>query len=186
MSDASRDDHDTRGSTDFEREHRARERHLRNLQAVARHMQQRPGGPGEDSGTPAGAGTDATTQPSPRRDRASAWKRWGPLGLVLAFVLGKFKLVVAALKFAKFGTFLSMLLAVWLYASLLRSPVSPMTLSKAAIRSVELPGGTNSPFTSWRIKSRGPVMQSTATGATPQAIASNRVFGKPSKRDVMT
>jgi Zn-dependent protease len=80
------------------------ERTLRNLRAVARHL---------------GKGKDRADAPAAvPRGRSSAWKRWGPVGVVAAFALGKFKLVVPALKFAKAGTLLSMILALWVYAQL--------------------------------------------------------------------
>lgn len=79
------------------------QRRLRNLQAVARHLAQR------------NAGETAQAEPAgPRRGRP--WKRWGPLGALLVFALGKLKLLVPLLKIAKLHTLLSMLLAVWVYA----------------------------------------------------------------------
>jgi Zn-dependent protease len=84
------------------------ERRLRNLQAVARHHA--AGRVGK------GSGEAAAGQP------ASPWKRrliaLGPLGILLVVVLGKLKFVVPLLKFAKLGTLLSMLVAVWAYALL--------------------------------------------------------------------
>jgi Zn-dependent protease len=80
------------------------ERRLRNLQAVARHHVAGQAGKVDDTSPPA---------------RQPAWKRrliaFGPLGALLLFGLGKLKFIVPLLKFAKFGTLLSMLLAVWAY-----------------------------------------------------------------------
>ena len=84
------------------------ERHLRNLGIVARHLTSQDQ-PSPDQPTP---------EEPPRRRKSSAWKRWGPVGLALAFVLGKFKFVLAALKFAKLGTLLTMLVTVWVYAQI--------------------------------------------------------------------
>jgi Zn-dependent protease len=83
------------------------ERRIRNLRAVAQHharprsepaSESRPEAPGE----------------------VPAWKKrlltLGPLGALALLLLGKLKLVVPLLKFANFGTLLSMLLAVWVYA----------------------------------------------------------------------
>jgi Zn-dependent protease len=42
----------------------------------------------------------------------------GPIGVVLAFSLGKLKLLIPLVKLTKLGTLLSMLLAVWAYAML--------------------------------------------------------------------
>jgi Zn-dependent protease len=84
------------------------ERRLRNLRAVARHYAQPPAAPATD-GAPGTTGGEA-----PR------WKKrlltLGPFGAFVLFLLGKLKLAVPLLKFANLGTFLSMLLAVWVYA----------------------------------------------------------------------
>jgi Zn-dependent protease len=45
-------------------------------------------------------------------------KRWGPLGVALAFVLGKLKLILPLVKFAKLGTLVTMVLALWVYAQI--------------------------------------------------------------------
>jgi Zn-dependent protease len=83
------------------------ERRLRNLRAVARHH----AGPLRDAARatrPVAMGVTPTW-----KKRLSAF---GPLGLLLVFVLGKLKLIVPLLKFTKLGTLVSMLVAVWAYA----------------------------------------------------------------------
>jgi len=79
------------------------ERRLRNLNSVARHLVDPPEAPARA----------ATQEPSRLRQKL-AWL--GPLGILAAFVLGKLKLIIPLLKFAKFGTLLSMLVSVWAYA----------------------------------------------------------------------
>jgi len=83
------------------------EKRVENLQIVARHL--------------------ATVGPSAGRQQESGtgsrfntgWlKRWGAIGILLIFVLGKFKWVLAALKFAKFSTLITMVASVWVYATL--------------------------------------------------------------------
>lgn len=81
------------------------DRTMQNLQAVAQHMMQ----------TPASAPASEPAAPSPWRKRLAAM---GSIGVVLAFVLGKFKFLVPLLKFAKLGTLLSMVVSVWAYALL--------------------------------------------------------------------
>jgi Zn-dependent protease len=83
------------------------ERRLANLRAVARHharLAEQHDGAEVDA--PAAA--------------PSHWKRrfaaLGSLGIVLAFVLGKLKLIIPLLKVTKLGTLVTMLLAVWAYA----------------------------------------------------------------------
>jgi Zn-dependent protease len=44
--------------------------------------------------------------------------RWGPVGVAVAFVLGKFKLLVPLLKMAKLGTLVTMIVVVGAYAQL--------------------------------------------------------------------
>lgn len=83
------------------------QRRLRNLQAVAQHLVQ--------GDVQTGAPEDGRPH-APSRSRH--WKRWGPLGIALAFVLGKLKLLIPVLKFAKLSTLLSMLLMVWVYAQI--------------------------------------------------------------------
>jgi len=48
----------------------------------------------------------------------TGFKRWGTLGVALVFILGKFKWVLLLSKYAKLPTLLSMLAAVWVYASI--------------------------------------------------------------------
>jgi len=92
---------------DHTRRREAEQKRIENLQIVARHL--------ATAGTTAGSG-----QANDVRSRFDAgWlKRWGALGLVLIFVLGKFKWVLAALKFAKFSTLITMVASVWVYATL--------------------------------------------------------------------
>jgi Zn-dependent protease len=68
----------------------------RNLEAVARHLARTPAPPAAVS---------------------SRWRWLGPVGLVLAFALGKLKLLLPLLKFAKLGTLLTMVVSVWVYAT---------------------------------------------------------------------
>jgi len=82
------------------------ERDLENLRAVARHLSRKPG-----------LAPAASAEPVPPRG-GSKWKRWGPLGVALGFLLGKFKFLLGILKFAKMGTLLTMLLVVWVYAQI--------------------------------------------------------------------
>jgi len=85
----------------------AQKKRVENLQIVARHLA--TVGPSEGRPRESGAG--------PRFN--SGWlKRWGALGILLIFVLGKFKWVLAALKFAKFSTLITMVASVWVYATL--------------------------------------------------------------------
>jgi len=81
-----------------------------NLRAVAQHLAQ--GGKTAES-------LADETRPA---DRTPAWRRrlaaWGPIGIVLAFVLGKGKFLVALLKVTKLSTLLTMLLSVWAYGQL--------------------------------------------------------------------
>lgn len=81
------------------------ERRLRNLQAVARHRAEAPV-------------VEASPAAPPRRPASRRWQRWGPIGVAVAFVLGKGKLLLPLLKVAKLHTLLTMLLAVWVYAQL--------------------------------------------------------------------
>jgi len=80
---------------------------VENLQIVARHL--------------ATVGPSTHRQPEPDASSRfnSGWlKRWGALGILLIFVLGKFKWVLAALKFAKLPTLITMVASVWVYATL--------------------------------------------------------------------
>jgi Zn-dependent protease len=79
-----------------------RARRQRNLQAVASSMMQ--DAEARRASMPAGATW------GPRL------KRWGPLGMIAAFVLTKLGWIVMALKALKFGSLLSMVLMVWVYA----------------------------------------------------------------------
>jgi len=83
------------------------ERKLRNLEAVARHLAQ---------ATPEEETQKVST------DKKPSWYRkltaLGPLGVLLAFLLGKLKLIVPLLKVTKLSTLLTMFLAVWVYAML--------------------------------------------------------------------
>ena len=90
------------------------EREIENLGIVARHLASRSG-----SGSQAEAVGKVREREKPRR---IAWKRWGPVGVGLAFLVGKFKLVVPLLKFAKVGTLLTMLVSVWVYAKFWGAP----------------------------------------------------------------
>jgi len=80
---------------------------IENLRIVAEHLATRKtGGAPEQSGMPQAG------------DTFSKLKRWGAVGVLLVFVLGKFKWVLAALKFAKFSTLITMIASVWVYATL--------------------------------------------------------------------
>jgi Zn-dependent protease len=94
----------------------AAERRLRNLQSVARHLAR--GGAGPDVGRAAADTSAAPAAPPAPRTHKQAWKRWGPVGVFFAFVLGKLQVLVPFLKFAQLGTLLSMLVAVWVYAQI--------------------------------------------------------------------
>ncbi|MCB9764612.1 MAG: site-2 protease family protein [Alphaproteobacteria bacterium] len=78
------------------------ERRLRNLQAVARKLQQE--------------GAEAPPQDTAGADATGALKRWGPIGAAVVFLVGKGKWALGMLKFAKLGSLASMLLSVALYA----------------------------------------------------------------------
>ena len=80
---------------------------VENLRIVAEHLAtRRTGGGPEQSGT-LQAG-----------NASNKLRRWGAMGILLVFVLGKFKWVLAALKFAKFSTLITMIASVWVYATL--------------------------------------------------------------------
>jgi Zn-dependent protease len=85
------------------------ERRLANLEAVARHHA-------------AGGASEPGHASAPASGASSAWRRrlagWGPVGLVLLFVLGKAKLLVPLLKVTKLSTLVTMLLTVGIYAQL--------------------------------------------------------------------
>jgi len=84
------------------------ERRLANLRAVAEHHAR---------------GREADDAPQRKVERApSRWRKrlaaLGPIGLLLAFVLGKAKLIIPLLKVTKLSTLLSMVVAVWAYGLL--------------------------------------------------------------------
>lgn len=87
----------------------AAERRVRNLGAIARYV-------AEHGDPAAGAPSRREVAAGAARRPASRWARWGTVGVVIAFLAGKLKLIVPLLKFAKMGTLLSMVLAVWVYA----------------------------------------------------------------------
>jgi Zn-dependent protease len=101
-------------------ESRDRERQIENLGIVARHLAGRSKPERSQTGDAAQAEDATSTEAAPKapHKKSSAWKRWGAVGIVLAFVFGKLKLIIPLLKFAKVGSFLSMLLVVWVYAQL--------------------------------------------------------------------
>ncbi len=80
---------------------------MENLRIVAEHLATRKAG-----GDPDHSGTRKTAGGS------NLLRRWGAVGILLVFVLGKFKWVLAALKFAKFSTLITMIASVWVYATL--------------------------------------------------------------------
>jgi Zn-dependent protease len=83
------------------------QKHLENLHAVAAHLAH------------AGATHPRLTAPTqPHADAKKALRRWGPLGVMLVFVLGKLKWVWMVAKFAKLPTLLTMLVAIWVYATI--------------------------------------------------------------------
>ncbi len=83
------------------------ERTLENLRAVARHL-----------GTPSHPASSPGPEPVSEKPARSRWARWGGLGVAVAFVLGKLKLILPALKFAKFGSLITILVTVWAYATI--------------------------------------------------------------------
>ena len=85
-------------------------RRVRNLSAVARHLA------ASDPPESETAGPEEPPARSAGRSTGGRWARWGSLGLVIAFLVGKLKLVVPLLKFLKLGTLVSMFVAVWAYA----------------------------------------------------------------------
>lgn len=80
---------------------------IQNLQAVAAHMT------AKDHPPPSKDGDGASEQKS-----VSWLKRWGPVGVLLAFVFGKLKWLAVLAKFAKLKTLVTMLIAVWAYATI--------------------------------------------------------------------
>jgi Zn-dependent protease len=90
------------------------ERRLRNLRAVARHVAEHG-----ETAAPRGAAVEQPVRPAGTAgSRAGRWARWGTAGAVIAFLAGKLKIIVPLLKFAKLGTLLSMVLAIWVYAQI--------------------------------------------------------------------
>ena len=81
-----------------------RERHLRNLSAVAEHLFTEQAKP---SAAPAREGRLATRL-----------RRWGAPGVLLAVLLGKLKYLLVAVKVLKLSTLFSMLLMVGVYATI--------------------------------------------------------------------
>jgi Zn-dependent protease len=80
---------------------------IENLHIVAEHLAARKAGGArdQDGEKKTGIGSDKL-------------KRWGALGILLVFVLGKFKWVLMIFKFAKFSTLITMIASVWVYATL--------------------------------------------------------------------
>jgi Zn-dependent protease len=78
-------------------------RQIENLKTVAEHLSRR-------------AAADAPAPPA--SGKAAGLRRWGPIGVLLLFVLSKSKWLVMVLKVAKLQTLLTMLLAVWVYAQI--------------------------------------------------------------------
>jgi Zn-dependent protease len=72
----------------------------------------------ERVGAPAPGAAGPTAPAASRRN----WARLGSIGLVLAFLFGKLKLLIPILQFAKFGTLFSMVIAMWAYAQLWGAP----------------------------------------------------------------
>ena len=94
----------------MENEQERLERRRRNLNLVAAQMAKNP--VGYDVPEPP---RSVETEPVGLGARL---RRWGPVGAGLAFLLGKLKILLPVLKFLKMGTALSMLLAVWVYATI--------------------------------------------------------------------
>jgi Zn-dependent protease len=84
----------------------AEERRIANLQAVASHLARKQVTP------PVKEGESMPGQGS----WARRLRTLGPLGIALAFILSKLKLIIPLLKLTKLGTLLSMFVAVWAYA----------------------------------------------------------------------
>lgn len=61
---------------------------------------------------------DRETTETPKSTSQHFLKRWGPVGAVLALVLGKMKWLLVLAKFAKLKTLLTMLIAVWAYGAI--------------------------------------------------------------------
>jgi Zn-dependent protease len=84
------------------------ERRMRNRALIAASLQKGPSGK-----TP--------SDPEQKQDRESGksrFRRWGPAGAGVLFLLGKLKFLLPLFKFLKFGSMLSMLVMVWVYATI--------------------------------------------------------------------
>lgn len=86
----------------------AEERRAANLQAVASHLAQV-----QEKQLLSGAATSQREGSWGRR-----WRALGPLGIAVAFILSKLKLIIPLLKFTKLGTLVSMLISVGFYMQL--------------------------------------------------------------------
>ncbi len=84
---------------------------IENLQIVAAHLASRPLAEDEDPNSKSTSGIGV-----------ERFKRWGAVGILLVFLLGKFKWILAIFKFAKFSTLISMVASVWVYATLWGAP----------------------------------------------------------------
>lgn len=62
------------------------------------------------------------TEILPPEPQKQGLKKWGPLGVALAFAFGKLKWLLLLLKLTKLGTLITMLLAIWAYAMLWGAP----------------------------------------------------------------
>src|SRR5437667_10382513 len=81
-----------------------RERHLRNLGAVAEHLFTQQ--------------ANASAAPAREGQVTTRLRRWGAPGVLLAVLLGKLKWLLVVAKFLKLSTLLSMLLRGWREAPL--------------------------------------------------------------------
>jgi Zn-dependent protease len=83
------------------------QKRIKNLRLVAAHMAAKQQlGPSQETGE---------TQKSQAK---TFLKRWGPMGAILALVLGKLKWLPVLVKFAKLKTLVTMLITVWAYGSI--------------------------------------------------------------------
>ncbi len=87
-----------------------------NLEEVARHLQE---GAGSIPPTNTPASKISGAEPKPRH-----WAKYGWLGMVLVFVLGKFKFLAMGLKLMKFSSILTMLVSIWAYSTFFGWPFS--------------------------------------------------------------
>jgi Zn-dependent protease len=83
------------------------ERLQQNLNEVAMHLQE-------------GGRPPADPQPPEDRDhdRGKRFARLGTIGVILAFMVGKFKFVLMGLKLMKFSSILTMLVSIWAYSTI--------------------------------------------------------------------